>query len=80
MMQVNSDGSHTRVGGTSLGGATFLSLACIVTGCKTFPEGGRCVICNHSSAVTVVMYFYLSCVSLCLTTTVTHNHHNHNHN
>lgn len=38
ILRVDEDGSHTRVGGSALGGATFFGLCCIVTGCSTFAE------------------------------------------
>lgn len=38
ILRVDADGSHTRVGGSSLGGATFFGLCCIVTGCATFTD------------------------------------------
>lgn len=39
ILQVNRDGSHERVGGTSLGGATFFGLCALVTGCVSFSKG-----------------------------------------
>ena len=38
ILRINEDGSHERVGGTSLGGSTFFGLCCIVTGCSTFAD------------------------------------------
>jgi pantothenate kinase len=38
ILRVESDGSHHRVGGTSLGGATFFGLCSKLTGCATFGE------------------------------------------
>lgn len=38
ILRINEDGSHERVGGTSLGGSTFFGLCCVVTGCSTFAE------------------------------------------
>eukprot|EP00053_Salpingoeca_punica_P013961 m.126740 g.126740 ORF g.126740 m.126740 type:complete len:389 (+) comp16347_c0_seq2:213-1379(+) len=38
ILKVSADGKHERVGGTSLGGATFFGLCCLLTGCNTFDE------------------------------------------
>jgi len=38
ILKVYRDGKHERVGGTSLGGATFFGLCCMLTGCSTFQE------------------------------------------
>lgn len=38
ILRVNLDGSHERIGGTSLGGATFYGLCSLVTGCSRFSE------------------------------------------
>lgn len=38
IMRVAPDGSHVRVGGTSIGGSTVLGLVCMITGCSTFAE------------------------------------------
>lgn len=35
---MSKDGSHERVGGTSLGGATFYGLCSLVTGAESFDE------------------------------------------
>eukprot|EP00055_Hartaetosiga_balthica_P015427 m.91064 g.91064 ORF g.91064 m.91064 type:complete len:365 (+) comp8861_c0_seq4:113-1207(+) len=38
ILEVNADGTHERVGGTSVGGATFYGLCSLITGCTTFEE------------------------------------------
>ncbi|EGD72858.1 hypothetical protein PTSG_04586 [Salpingoeca rosetta] len=38
ILKVNEDGQNERVGGSSLGGATFFGLASLLTGCKSFDE------------------------------------------
>lgn len=38
ILAVHSQNNYKRVGGTSLGGGTFLGLCCLLTGCETFEE------------------------------------------
>jgi type II pantothenate kinase len=38
ILRVDADGGHRRVGGTSLGGATFFGLCSKLTGCASFAE------------------------------------------
>eukprot|EP00040_Diaphanoeca_grandis_P018476 m.97182 g.97182 ORF g.97182 m.97182 type:complete len:458 (-) comp26956_c1_seq2:625-1998(-) len=38
IMKVSEDGNHTRIGGTSLGGASFFGLCALITGCSKFSE------------------------------------------
>eukprot|EP00048_Salpingoeca_helianthica_P018277 m.241456 g.241456 ORF g.241456 m.241456 type:complete len:363 (+) comp24418_c0_seq1:26-1114(+) len=38
ILKVSEDGHHERVGGTSLGGATFFGLCCMLTGCSSFDD------------------------------------------
>ena len=39
IIHVDSDGKHTRVGGSALGGATFLGLACMLARVDNFDQG-----------------------------------------
>ena len=41
ILRVNSDGTHERVGGTSLGGATFFGLCALTTQCASFSDALR---------------------------------------
>ena len=55
IMRVESDGTHARIGGTSLGGSTFLSLACIITGAQTFTEALALAAKGDASAVDLLV-------------------------
>ena len=36
---VDADGKHTRVGGSAMGGATFLGLSCLLAPVDNFDQG-----------------------------------------
>eukprot|EP00056_Hartaetosiga_gracilis_P010139 m.148681 g.148681 ORF g.148681 m.148681 type:complete len:366 (-) comp13262_c2_seq8:41-1138(-) len=55
ILKVNADGTRDRVGGTSIGGATFYGLCSLITGCTTFEEALLLAETGDSSGVDLLV-------------------------
>ena len=52
-LKVENEDTFQRVGGTALGGGTFLGLSCLLTNCDSFDEVMELAnrVCDHSKGL-----------------------------